>query len=106
METWPPSPTNEHPEPSTKLVKTDKTMTGYAALACSAATVLIRIAMLLHIGRWQLGMLSLLLVSVGTVLGIISRSTLAGRLALLGPIFFVILFIYYMLCWYRVLPYY
>ena len=106
METWPPPPTSEHPEPDTKLIQADNTLTGYVALACSVATVMIRGVMLFHVSGWWLGISSLLLMSAGTVLGAISRSTLAGRLALLGPAFYLLLFAYYMLCWYRVLPHY
>ena len=62
--------------------------------------------MLLRLHSSIFGILSLPPVLLGLVLGLISRSTLPGRLALLGPLFFVGTIAYYLMCWYHhVLPY-
>ncbi len=106
MEVWPPPPKSSHPEPNLESIQAEKKKRiGYIALACSAIAILLRVV--LFITRSSLlGELSLLMVGIGLVLGIVSRSTLAGRLAFLGPASFLLLLVYYMLCWYRVLPYY
>jgi hypothetical protein len=107
MEVWPPSPTSDHPEPNLELTQAKKKKRiGYIALACSVIALMIRLAgSLFGFHSILLGGLSLLTAGIGFVLGIISRSTLAGRFALLVPVSFLLLIIYYILCWYRVLPY-
>lgn len=104
MRVWPPPPTIERQEqiPDPPQARNFQPI-GYAALASSTVAVLIRAFVFLKVHNALLGGLSLLLVSIGLVLGLISRSTLAGRLALLGPIPFIGLIIYYLLCWYGVL---
>ena len=82
-----------------------KKIIGYIALACSTLFVLIRAAIFLGVHSVIIGSLSLLPLVLGLVLGLFSRSTWPGRLALLGPLFLVGMLIYYILCWYRMLPY-
>ena len=106
MEVWPPAPKSDHPEPTLEFIRAEKKKRiGYIALACSVTAILLR-AVLLITRSSLLGELSLLMVGIRLVLGIVSRSTLAGRLAFLGPASFLLLLVYYMLCWYRALPYY
>lgn len=104
MRVWPPPPTIERQEPIIEPPQARKLQPiGYAALASSTVAILIRALVFLKVHNALLGGLSLLLVSVGLVLGLIARSTLAGRLALLGPVPFLGLIVYYLLCWYGVL---
>jgi len=101
MDVWPPPPTNDRTEPSTRpLVSQKMLLLGRTALAFSTAAVLLRVAVWLILHNPLLGWSGLLLMSVGLVLGLISRSTLAGRLALLGPLFHLGLFLYYLSKWY------
>jgi len=108
METWPPPPTNRPPELDTNYLQAHKiNRFGYIALGSSALAIVIEFVCFFvsHDGilNFLSGIFSLPLTSVGLMLGLASRSTLAGRLALLGPLFLVGRFAYYMLCWYHIL---
>ncbi len=97
MGIW-PSPPNNRTEPGPRPLAYQKIFfIGCTALVFSTAAVLIRVVVWLILHTPLLGWLGLLLMSVGLVLGLISRSTLAGRLALLGPLFHLGLFLYYLL---------
>jgi hypothetical protein len=101
MDVWPPLPTSEKPEPSTGLIEAGKKASlGYVALGFSAVAILIRALVFLKIHSNWSGWLSFAFVGMGLALGIRSRSTLAGRLALLGPLLFFGEVVYSMLRWY------
>ena len=103
METWPPPPTNRPPQPDTKYLQAQKNRAGLIAFACSGTFVLIRLAILFGVRNIPLSVVSLLLFITGIVLGIISRTTLLGRLAFLGPGFLLTLMVLAMLRWYHIL---
>ena len=65
--------------------------------------MLIRLAILFGVRNIPLSVVSLLLFITGIVLGIISRTTLLGRLAFLGPGFLLTLMVLAMLRWYHIL---
>lgn len=101
MDVWPPPPTSEKPEPNTGLIEAGmKASLGYVALGFSAVAVFIRALVFLKVHSNWSGWLSFAFVGMGLALGIRSRSTLAGRLALLGPLIFLLLLTYWMLRWY------
>ncbi len=93
MDVWPHSPTDGKPEPNPELSQArEENTVGSTALVSSAAAVLIKVVMFLGMHSHFLNDVSLLFVCVGFGLGITSRSSLAGRLALLGPLLFLGLF--------------
>ncbi len=100
MDVWPPPPTGEKPQPNAEMVEARKKVSlGYVALGFSAVAVFIRALVFLKIHSNWSGWLSFVLVGIGLALGIRSRFTLAGRLALLGPLIFLLLLTYWMLRW-------
>ena len=108
METWPPALTDGPSELDTNCLQAYKiNRFGYIALGSSALAIVIDFVCFFvshdSILGIILGIFSLPLTGVGLMLGLASRSTLAGRLALLGPLFLVGMFAYYMLCWYHIL---
>ena len=99
METWPPAPTNDLPEPK-RPQAWQNNFIGCSALTLSALFVLTVIAgffgptRVLHGLGFSFAMLTL-------VLGFVSRATLFGRLALLGLLSYVGIIVYYIVQWYQ-----
>ncbi len=105
MEIWPPPPSNQPLEPDTEYLQAQKKDTlACFAVAFSSAFICIVAADIVGVHNSFLNMLRMPTVLIGSILGLVRRSTLMGRLALLAPIFYLGLIVYAMLGWCGVVP--